>query len=263
MSIWAAFGMALFVKQKTNKWGGLLAGFLYLQLPLVIRLSGTGLNETALVFYGTAVIIVYFASARPLTKGSLVLCGLFAGLEAGTKYTGLAYLGLFAGFIFWDAVKLKSGWRAMATDLMYFLVPAILITLPWYLRSFLLTGNPIFPFAYEIFGGKYWDNTGEMISRELWGSIFEPISKSFTGLLISFKYLVFEPQRLGGYAGGFGQFLPLSFGASIFLMAMHAKRIPTQLWQLLGFTISYYLLWFFLAHTEARYLFPLLPAVIT
>ena len=37
---------------------------------------------------------------------------------------------------------------------------AALVTLivggPWYLKSYLLTGNPVYPFAYEVFGGKLW-----------------------------------------------------------------------------------------------------------
>jgi hypothetical protein len=29
---------------------------------------------------------------------------------------------------------------------------------PWYFKNWFFTGNPVYPFLYEVFGGQYWDN---------------------------------------------------------------------------------------------------------
>ncbi len=34
---------------------------------------------------------------------------------------------------------------------------ALLLGGGWYVRNFVQTGNPVYPFAYSIFGGNNWD----------------------------------------------------------------------------------------------------------
>lgn len=79
---------------------------------------------------------------------SAVCCG-FAG---SIKYHGLLFPCLFLlGFF----IMVEKDNRLPRRLLWCALLMGI-VSLPWYIRSLILTGNPIFPFLQSLFGGKYW-----------------------------------------------------------------------------------------------------------
>lgn len=98
-----------------------------------------------------------FALAYAMQEGSrrwLWASGVLMGFALATKYTALLTAGL------WGVVGLVWLLRAGQSELTPTLVGAGLLAgvigAPWYLRNYLWTGNPVYPFAYEIFGGKNW-----------------------------------------------------------------------------------------------------------
>ncbi len=84
----------------------------------------------------------------------LWLAGGMMGLALATKYTALLSWGL------WGLIALLWCWRKRKWAGMRLIGVAALLALiigaPWYLRNWYWTGNPVYPFAYEIFGGKNW-----------------------------------------------------------------------------------------------------------
>ncbi|NJN55596.1 MAG: hypothetical protein HC804_13095 [Anaerolineae bacterium] len=52
------------------------------------------------------------------------------------------------------AWQFRKNWRAVVRPLLTLTIPAVLVALPWYLKTFWFTGNPVYPF---VFGGVYWD----------------------------------------------------------------------------------------------------------
>jgi hypothetical protein len=42
--------------------------------------------------------------------------------------------------------------------LLLFAFIAALVAAPWYLKNWLFTGNPVYPFLYGLFGGQFWDS---------------------------------------------------------------------------------------------------------
>lgn len=70
--------------------------------------------------------------------------GLWAGLAASVKYPGLA-VALFV------VVLLPRGARPRAV------LAAASLGAPFYVRNWIERGNPVFPLAYEVFGGEGWD----------------------------------------------------------------------------------------------------------
>lgn len=97
----------------------------------------------------------------------LWLCGLLTGVMLGIKYlaaNGALIVGFsILGVLGWraraswkarsEAMNLAGMWRQFQ-PILYFAVPAFLIGSPWYLKSWLWAGNPVYPF---IFGGRDWD----------------------------------------------------------------------------------------------------------
>lgn len=111
---------------------------------------GTAMSETILVFFAVlAADLLLDARAWPLAA-------VFGGLAAGTKITGWivpASLGVAALVVAWRSPRRFLAFGALS----------LLVALPWYARAYAWTGNPVWPLAYEIFGGDDWN--AKMASR--------------------------------------------------------------------------------------------------
>ena len=72
------------------------------------------------------------------------------------KMQGIPYFGLllvFALYIAWRHRHQETQrWRAVVL----FTIVGLLVASPWYIKSWVITGNPVYPFAYSTFGGKQW-----------------------------------------------------------------------------------------------------------
>jgi len=81
----------------------------------------------------------------------LTLSGVFAGLSLGIKYTSFVVPLTILLLILWHRRReVRTGLREMVI----FGVSATLVASPWYLKNWLATGNPVYPF---LFGGAEWD----------------------------------------------------------------------------------------------------------
>ncbi|MEO5769877.1 MAG: hypothetical protein ABIS92_16105 [Polyangia bacterium] len=81
---------------------------------------------------------------------ALALATLFAGLAAGSKFTGCAsaaLIGLMAALALWPDR------RAALIRLLVVGTGALVVAAPWYIRNAILTGNPVYPLANPLFGG--------------------------------------------------------------------------------------------------------------
>ena len=98
----------------------------------------------------------------------LLLSGAFCGFCIGTKYLGvLALVWIFTATVWTMARARRFENKALAT----FAAIALLVGGGWGARNLMWTGNPVFPFAYGVFGGEGW--TSEMAQS------YETDQKSF------------------------------------------------------------------------------------
>lgn len=90
-----------------------------------------------------------------------------AGRRVGAILAGLTVSEKLLGI--WTPVTLaallaigarRSGWRAAAARSGGFLLIALVVAAPWFVRSWVLTGNPVYPMFYSIFGGREWTTAG-------------------------------------------------------------------------------------------------------
>jgi 4-amino-4-deoxy-L-arabinose transferase-like glycosyltransferase len=162
-----------FFNQKSS-W---LALLIFASMPMVGTLAGWAYNDLALAFYqlGSLYVLIRWALAVKVTDfpppplsplasrfspfSWLVLSGIFAGLAIGLKYTSFVTPLIIVSFLLWYSFR-DSTHHALRTTLFSlaaFVLPALLIALPWYIKNWLFTGNPVYPFLYSVFGGFYWD----------------------------------------------------------------------------------------------------------
>ncbi|NUP99122.1 MAG: hypothetical protein HUU35_04605, partial [Armatimonadetes bacterium] len=154
---------------------GWLATLIFATTPLAFSEVGTAYNEFGYSLYQLLAWLCLFdylnlrshavrfaadGSAAPKARQAawLPLCGVFAGLIYGTKYTG----ALSIAFLLAAVVVLgrRDGLRrqAIRADSLAFLLIAGLVASPWVLRTWLGTGNPVFPFAHGLFQSPYWSD---------------------------------------------------------------------------------------------------------
>ncbi len=125
---------------------GLLAGLIFSAMPLTGLISGRGMSDTGVCFFGLLGLwALYLASTGPDSSRFKArtwagTAGLFLGLAAGFKAVGLVLLltggimGLFE--LFRRRLSLKR--------LVLFLALGFLAASPWYVYSYLHTGRVFF-----------------------------------------------------------------------------------------------------------------------
>ncbi|MCW5849463.1 MAG: glycosyltransferase family 39 protein [Anaerolineae bacterium] len=120
---------------------GLFAVGLWFVHPLFAEVGASALIDVTLTLFVTAATYALWSWWERGERGWLVLAGVFAGWAAGTKYTGLVFVGLLGLAVVYRA------WRdrRLAPSLVFALA-AVLVASPWYVRTMLYTGDPLYPF---------------------------------------------------------------------------------------------------------------------
>lgn len=257
MTILILFGLVYFGRKFSDLYVGLVAATLFITIPLTKRLAGTGLIDVSMGLYGIAALVSLELWRSNKNKFWLIYCGLNAGFFAGTKLTGTALIFIIAILILWqhlsvDQIKTK----ALIQSSISFGLTALMVLIPWYMRSLLFTGNPIYPFGYSIFDGRNWDALGAEYHSTMQMQLFSPIlPRNIVGLGKTMGLMLIQPQTLGGYNGGLGVIIPICFFLSIFLLGSSPRWIVTNI--IVG--VLFFIAWFFFASLQLRYLLPIAP----
>jgi hypothetical protein len=167
------------------------------------------------------------------------LAGVALGAAAATKIHVLVLAPLFLLV----AVLGRKERRLRAAGAL--VAAAVLVAAPWYLRSLLLTGNPIYPI---LFGGKYWNAADKANFKELW--------KPY-GVHGFWRFPFFPLEFLlahGRYERGY------SFGPAIFLLAPLGAVVGGRWARILACgSLVYLIVWWVAMYQITRYLIPVLP----
>jgi hypothetical protein len=158
------FGVSLLVAvygvtaRVASRFAGLLAATLVLCNQVVlaeIRVAYVDLAFT--LFFFLAFLRLHEAlESRDWDRRDLLLAGVLAGVAGGIKPTGWVAPLCLGLVLFLGSLRRRSGLRQVSRSLLLFLAPAMLLLLPWLVKTWLTTGNPVYPFFYELFGGPEW-----------------------------------------------------------------------------------------------------------
>jgi hypothetical protein len=118
---------------------------IFISLPFVIFFSRSASQYIYLTFQFSLACYFLWKFLLEKNRKNLYLSVIFAGFAALTSYLGL----LFILLLFLTLQLGKKFYKEIALSFLLF----FLVASPWYLRNFLILGNPIWPFG----GGKYID----------------------------------------------------------------------------------------------------------
>lgn len=142
-----------YLKNRLSKNWGLLGFLIFFSTPVIIRLSTTVYVDLGMTFFITASIFAFVRWRDGNYKDTkwLVLSAVCMGLAAGSKYNAMiAWLFLNLMIVFCYSRDTENGLGALKSGVIFFAI-ALLIVSPWYVKNYILTGNPIYPLFDQVF----------------------------------------------------------------------------------------------------------------
>jgi len=154
--------------------------------PMLWFLATLPFTETALVAAVVTAVVVLVAP--PAERRPWLALGLVLGLAASVKLAGLYWV--VAGL----AATAVAGWTGR--DTLRAGAVALASVAPWWVRAFVHTGNPIYPMAYGLLGGRPWseESQARVMADLPYGA---PGSLGLGGLLSLPLDMVQHPERFG------------------------------------------------------------------
>lgn len=243
----ALVGVALYAwgSRAYSREVGLWAVGLWLANPIVIRLAGYAFIDIGLVFFATLSAYAFFGGHAKNRLAWTILAGAFAGLAAGSKYSGLFFVAALGVPVLYITLRQRNVRHVTGYAL------AVLATgAPWYLYNAYYSGNPVFPFLEGLFGEGFWSATDTVYIQGL-------IDSYGTGR--SLGSLIRLPWSLS-----FGEFPENREISAVYFAALPALLIAAifrhRTRNLALLSVGFILFWFSTAQV-IRYLLAILPVL--
>lgn len=136
--------------------------------------SVNGDTQPAAVFFFLAALYLVL---WPRNRWSLPLAGLLTGFAYLNRSSTVLYV-LPLLYLVWRGHALHGGgtpadgWGKHVRELVAFCVPALMITAPWLVRNFVLTGDPLFNLTSAIMAR--FQTVGSPVTNDWYQFVFEP-----------------------------------------------------------------------------------------
>lgn len=223
--------------------GAILASIVFLATRMVVwqvATAETDLPSASFVILAMSMYLVWRESGK---VGHGVLIGLALGAALLTKLYIFVAAICFALLLIWDVARRPGGFVSAA---MAPLVSAGLF-LPHAIRTFLLTGNPVYPVLNGVFNP---DKPNPLEGIEM-------------GVGHTFPDFLAAPWNISIHATRY--FDGMVLGAPFFLAFVPLIFLGRHRFRMLGpigvFTIVYFAAWFWLLAQHVRYLMPVIPVL--
>jgi 4-amino-4-deoxy-L-arabinose transferase-like glycosyltransferase len=247
-------GLWLFALEAFGRRVAFLSVAIFWTVPAVFRLAGTAHVEVPLAAYAFLCVWAFWRwhTQDGQARQWLVLAAAMAGLAAGTKLTGALIALILALVLAFYGWRRRRSVRTIATQMALFGGLAFLLVLPWYVKSYVHTGNPIWPFLNDWFGGRYWDALGDEFHYAFLRAPNLPMTLG--SFLTAPWHFTVRPTRFGSF--------PLGnlVVALALLGAISWSRSGRPVRYLAGVIGLFYVGWFAMTH-QTRFLMPVVPCL--
>jgi hypothetical protein len=239
-------------KSMFNAQVGLWAAAFFYLTPLVSWLTGTAHTDLILILMMTSACIAFLQWHSTRGLSWMIVTGLLIGAGVGVKLNAAyAAIGFAVAFLFANLSRLEYLKKKVYAAAILIL-PAIIVALPWYLMTYIHTGNPVFPMLNGIFRSPRTEPVNTFMNAGSFG-----IGKNLPALLRI-------PFRLSLDSSRFGEALPAGSMGPLLLLLIPLgfivvyKRSEARLLALIA--VIYFVLW---AETfqYARYYLAIFPII--
>ncbi|MBI4056305.1 MAG: glycosyltransferase family 39 protein [Elusimicrobia bacterium] len=244
----ALMAAALFVvgRQIFSFRGALLALSLFLVQPAVISVSGTSGTDFGVGLYGLLGFWCTWRWKQSRQSLWLYLSGIFSGLAMSCKLTGLLLAAALGILLLFSVLGKKATWK----DFLAWTSMLLLWGSPWYLRTAIYTGNPVWPHFSSLFHGTPRDL---ILAAKQKMAVMEGVGHHVSDLLLLPLHLLFQPEKFR-YGS---QFLMIPFFILGIASGRDLLKNSFTRW-VLSYIGLFTLGWFYVLQSW-RYFIPLFP----
>ncbi len=226
--------------------------------PAVTNQMGAAFNDLALAVFSTYALVAWRRAESLANVGgegtappsfvwnaasAFVPAGLMIGAALSTKYVALLYVTAVAVALLGRLIVARRWSSIHWRGVLVAGTVAASVAGPWYLRTAMERGNPLYPFLGDTFG-----TAGPPTNR----ASKRPLATSAADVLTAPWQVTMQPERFGGRGNQLG---------ALFLAALPGVLLlgrQRQFWLLLGIASLYLALWFGLRQ-NVRFLLPIVP----
>lgn len=234
-------------------------------IPTVFASASSAYNDCALALYVTLAIAAAADWWKAPNRRAAAEIGLAIGFALGVK---LLALFLVAPLIILLLLRLRVAENEAPPTTAVVLRSAILamllaaaIAAPWYVRNWVRTGSPVFPFYMNIFHGSApgWDEQRSLVDQFLNARYGGYPKGPLDYVAVPFRLsLTAQPEYPLHFDGVLG--ISFLFGLPLLLIAAYRKRLDAEAIIAAALSGTFFLAWLFTSE-QLRYLLPALPAL--
>lgn len=139
-----------------NRRAAAIGSIVFYLVPSVGILSGMATHDLGLLLFEITSIFALFMWFNEKESKWLFLSAVLCGFAMGTKYTGLYFFVACLLLVLLRLALDKRGLALILKSVIFFGIFALLVSSPWFIKSLIYTGNPVYPALSNIFGvGEY------------------------------------------------------------------------------------------------------------
>ena len=159
------FAMAIFILFSMREFGRryvhenkfeLLPLLIFFTIPSVFINAHVAYCDLTLAFYTFVALYAFINWFNTKQTLWLILCAVFSGVAMSIKYGGLSFPFIGILGVLWACRKNELPSKKAVHLLSIYVLFTFVTGAPFYLKNWIETGNPLYPFFYQIFGGTGW-----------------------------------------------------------------------------------------------------------
>jgi hypothetical protein len=133
---------------------GIAAAAFVVASPTMIWEATTAYNDLPLALFATLSVHALIRFTQTHHRRWSLLAAVMMGATLATKHLALLALAAVALPVVVNHVVTGADWRRSLRRAAIFLIVALTLPSPWYARSYVASGNPVFPEFYTVFGAQ-------------------------------------------------------------------------------------------------------------
>ena len=228
-----------------------LSMLIFLTIPSIFVNAHMAYNDFAVVLYTMSALFAFITWRERQERGWILMCALFSGMALASKYTTLLIPSLGVLGILMAHRDSEKG-SEVIRDLALFIVVMALFGAPFYIKNWIMTGNPFYPFLYGMFGGKGWSPEQARLYDGL--VMLMGMGRSAVDyLLLPWNVSVHARMDSSAFDGVIG---PVFLLIIPFLAGIRSKEPSMKI--IMAYCSLLFLFWAS-ASQQIRYLFPIFP----
>jgi len=153
MGVGTLFAVLAFCRRYFDLRTGIWAAAIFMSMPVLAFFMPLGYIDVGLCFFQFLALWGFFIWLEEKDEKVLLLAAVLTGLALGAKHPALPMWVVCMVMIGVDAYRRRLAPPQAARLWAIFGAVSLGLLLPWYLRSWLASGNPVWPLANEYFQG--------------------------------------------------------------------------------------------------------------